>query len=180
MNIGEYLNLTPVLLTGLFAFAGTWAGSRFSHVNEHNQWLRNEKMAACSEFLTAAERLVDCDLKSRNSRQRADALQNAHNLSHVRLTLVSPMDVSSAAVKYREAIVDLAALVVERSRVGPDAVWDDHIDKAFQKTHHAKIRFVLESSKDLNSGMFKGLGPLRSITLILVRWRVRHMQKGLA
>jgi hypothetical protein len=180
MNFGEYLNLTPVLLTGLFAFAGAWAGSRFSHVNEHNQWLRNEKMAACSEFLTAAERLVDYDLKSGNPKLVAGALQQAHNLSHVRLTLVSPMEVSSAAVKYREAIVDLATLVVERSRVGPDTVWDDHINKASQKSHHAKIQFVLESSKDLNSGVFKGLGPFRSITMMLFRWRVRQEQKRLA
>lgn len=109
----------------------------------------------------------------------AEALLGAQNLSHSRLTLVSPMDVSTAAVKYREAIVDLATLVGERSRVGPDAVWDEHIDKGFKKTHHAKVKFVLESSKDLNSGTFKGLGPFRSITMVLLRWRVRRLEKGL-
>lgn len=179
MNLGEYLNLVPVLLTGLFAFAGTWAGSRFSHVNEHNQWLRNEKMAACSEFLAAAERFVSHDFKSRSPRLITEALLSAHSLSHSRLTLVSPMDVSAAAVKYREAIVDLATLVGERSRVGPDAVWDEHIEKALQRTHHAKVRFVLESSKDLNSGIFKGLGPFRSVTMALLRWRIHQIEKGL-
>lgn len=177
MNLEEYLNLTPVLLTGLFAFAGTWAGSRFSHVNEHSQWLRNEKMAACSEFLAAAERLVDHELSCPDPQLLHSALTDARNLSHARLTLVSPLEVATAAIKLREAIVDLATLINERSRIGPDEVWDEHIEKATQKAHNVKIQFVLESSRDLNSGMFKGLGPLRSVTLSLLRWKVRLLEK---
>lgn len=180
MTFDDYLPFAPVLLTGLFAFFGTWAGSRFSHVNEHNQWLRNEKMAACSEFLARAERLVDSDLQNRNPRALGDAVRDAHNLSHARLTLVCPMDVATSAIKLRESVIDVATLISERSRVGPDPVWDEQVHKALAKAHRAKIQFVLESSKDLNSGIFKGLGPLRSVTLSLLRWKVRVWEKRLA
>lgn len=180
MTVNDYLPFAPVLLTGLFAFIGTWAGSRFSHVNEHNQWLRNEKMAACSEFLSNAERLVDSDLKSRSSRVLSDAVREAHNLSHARLTLVCPLDVVSTAIKLRESVVDVATLVAERSRVGTDAVWDEHVLKAFEKAHLSKIQFVFESSKDMNSGIFKGLGPFRTVALSLLKWKIRLAERKLA
>lgn len=180
MTIDDYLPFTPVLLTGMFAFLGTWAGSRFSHVNEHNQWLRNEKMAVCSGFLTAAERLIDSGLQSRNSKELSEAVRDARSLSHARLTLVCPMDVASAAIKLRESIVDLAALVAERSKVGPDPVWDEHVHKASETAHRSKIHFVLESSKDLNSGIFKGLGPFRPATMQLLRWKFRLKERTVA
>lgn len=180
MTIDDYLPFTPVLLTGMFAFLGTWAGSRFSHVNEHNQWLRNEKMAVCSDFLAAAERLIDSGLQSRDSRELSEAVRDARSLSHARLTLVCPMDVASAAIKLRETIVDLAALVAEQSKVGPDPVWDEHVHKAFETAHRSKIHFVLESSKDLNSGIFKGLGPFRPATMQLLRWKFRLKERTVA
>lgn len=180
MTSYDYLNLAPVLLAGTFAILGTLAGSRFSHVNEHNQWLRNEKMAACSEFLATVERLVDSDLKSRNPRLIVNAVRDAHNLSHARLTLVCPLDVASSALSLKESVIDLSTLLAERSRVGPDPVWDEHVHQAFAKAHRSKIQFVFESSKDLNSGIFKGLGPLRSVTMSLLKWKVRLIEKKLA
>lgn len=180
MTFNDYLPFASVLLTGLFAFIGTWAGSRFSHVNEHNQWLRNEKMAACSEFLARAELLVDSDLRSRNPKVLGNAVQDARNLSHARLTLVCPMDVASSALKLRESVVDVATLLSERSRIGPDQAWDEQVNKAFAKAHRSKIQFILESSKDLNSGIFKGLGPFRAITMSMLRWKVRLWERKLA
>lgn len=180
MTFDDYLPFAPVLLTGLFAFFGTWAGSRFSHVNEHNQWLRNEKMAACSEFLAMAERLVNTDLQNRNPRILANTAQEARNLSHARLTLVCPMDVAASALKLREAVVDVATLLAERSRIGPDEAWDEQVNKAFAKANRSMIHFVFESSKDLNSGIFKGLGPFRSITMFMLRWKIRLWEKKLA
>jgi hypothetical protein len=176
----DYLNLAPVLLAGTFAIVGTLAGNRLSHVNEHSQWLRNEKMMACSEYLSTAERLVDGDLKSGDPQAISSAVGDAHNLSHARLTLVCPLDVVSAAIKLRESVVDVATLLAERSRVGPDPVWDEHVHKAFEKAHREKIQFVFESSKDLNSGIFKGLGPFRTIAIFLLRWKGRLMERRLA
>jgi hypothetical protein len=180
MIVDDYLPFVPVLLTGLFAFIGTWAGSKFARVNEHNQWLRNEKMAACTEFLSNAERLLDPDLKSRSSKVLSDAVRDAHNLSHARLTLVCPIDVVSAAIKLRESVVDVATLLVERSKVGPDSVWDEHVHKAMETAHRSKIHFVFESSKDMNSGIFKGLGPFRTVALSLLKWKIRLQERKLA
>ncbi|MFE4229436.1 hypothetical protein ACFRJ8_16310 [Arthrobacter sp. NPDC056886] len=148
-------------------------------MNEHNQWLRNEKMAASSEFLAATERLVNSELQSRSPRVLANAVQEARNLSHARLTLVCPMDVASSALKLRESVVDVATLLAERSRIGPDEAWDEQVNGAFAKAYRSKIQFVLESSKDLNSGIFKGLGPFRAITMSMLRWKVRLWEKKL-
>lgn len=180
MNLTDYVHLAPVLLTGVFAFLGTWAGIRFSHVNEHNQWLRNEKMAACSDFLHSVERLIESDLKSRDRRILNEAVDGARILSYSRLALVSPLEVSNAAINLKDSVIDLATLIVERAQVGPDPVWDEHIASALQKARNFKTQFVLESSNDLNSGLFKGLGPFRGVAMLLFRWRINIMQKRLA
>lgn len=53
------LKLLIAVITGLLAFIGTWIGSRFSRVNEHKQWLRDQKQEVYRECYQASQRWVE-------------------------------------------------------------------------------------------------------------------------
>ncbi len=55
----DLLKLGIALLTGVFAFVGTWAGSRFNRVNEHRQWLRDQKMQIYRDTYEASQRWIE-------------------------------------------------------------------------------------------------------------------------
>ncbi|MFE4198448.1 hypothetical protein ACFRJ9_21585 [Paenarthrobacter sp. NPDC056912] len=182
MTLTEFLPFAPVVLTGLFAFVGTWAGSRFSHTNEHAQWLRNEKMAACSDFLMAVERIVETELKSGNPRKIKEGIQASRDLSHARIVLVCPVGVAESAMKVREDLVDLATLIGAQPPGPQDPRWFAEIQAAEQKAHYAKMKFILETSKDMRSGLFQSLlfRPLRGVMLPLLRRQIRRMSQETA
>ena len=83
MTPDDSLKLPIAALTGILAFIGTWAGSRFSHSNEHRQWLRNEKMAVCVDFIGEVDRTL---IDSRLARNRGIAAKLAQDAARISLT----------------------------------------------------------------------------------------------
>jgi hypothetical protein len=171
MNIGDYLNLTPVLLTGLFAFAGTWAGSRFSRVNEHNQWLRNEKMQICSDFVSKTESLATTDVLGASASDLQAFSKKVSGLSQARMKLVCSMEVVEASTKLKGALLEMAAAALAAHVAGADQqeVSKRTLRDAIAVVEHRHSYFILESSNDLNSGRFYGLGPFQPTLMPILR-----------
>ncbi|MEV7661340.1 hypothetical protein [Paenarthrobacter sp. NPDC089316] len=119
MNLNEY-PLAPVLLTGLSAFAGTWAGSRFSRVNEHNQWLRNEKMQICSDFVSKTESLAITDRLAASAADLQTFSVGVSALSQARMKLACSMGVVEAAVKLKAALLNMEAAALAAHAAGVD------------------------------------------------------------
>lgn len=171
MNLDEYLTLAPVLLTGLFAFAGTWAGSRFSHVNEHNQWLRNEKMQACSNFVSKTEALTTADLSEATPTDLQAFSREVSELSQAKMKLICSMEVVDASRQLKNALDEKAAAALAVHFAGPDQQ-DESKRRLRDAAAVAELRhsyFILESSNELNSGRFYGLGPFRPTLMPMLR-----------
>lgn len=173
MNLNEYLALAPVLLTGLFAFAGTWAGSRFSRVNEHNQWLRNEKMQICSEFISKTESLATTDVLAASASDLQTFSDGVIGLSQARMKLVCSMEVVDAAIKLKAALLEMAAagMAIQTGEAEQYEVSRRRVREAIAVVEHRHSYFILESSNDLNSGRFHGLGPFRPTLMPMLRLR---------
>ncbi|MDP9693025.1 UNVERIFIED_ORG: hypothetical protein J2X79_000562 [Arthrobacter globiformis] len=171
MNLNEYLALAPVLLTGLCAFAGTWAGSRFSHSNEHNQWLRNEKMEICSDFVSKTESLATTDVLAASASDLQTFSKGVSELSQARMKLVCSMEVVGASMKLKAALVDMAAAALAAHVAGADQreASKRRLNDAIAVVEHRHSYFILESSNDLNSGRFYGLGPFRPTLMPMLR-----------
>ena len=173
MNFNECLTLSPVFLTGLFAFAGTWAGSRFSRTNEHNQWIRNEKMQICSDFVSKTESLASTDVLMASASDLETFSKEVSGLSQARMKLVCSMEVVDAAIKLKAALLDMAAaaLATQAAGVDQDEVLKRRLKEAVAVVEHRHSYFILESSNDLNSGRFYGLGPFRPTLMPMLRLR---------
>lgn len=163
--------LAPVLLTGLFAFAGTWAGSQFSRNNEHNQWLRNEKMEICSDFVSKTESLAATDLLLATSSDLETFSKEVSELSQARMKLVCSMEVVEASVKLKAALGDMAAAAMAVHVAGMDRrdALNRKLCAAIAVVEHRHAYFILEASSDLNAGRFYGLGPLRPTLMPMLR-----------
>lgn len=173
MTLDDYLPFAPVLLTGLFAFFGTWAGSRFSHVNEHSQWLRNEKMAVCSDFVSKTAVLTSTKLQDASATDLETFTRGVSELNPAKMKLICSIEVVEAGLKLEAALKDLAsaaraALVAESDQ---QADLKRRVSEAIAVVEHHQGYFILESSSAINSGRFYGMGLLRSTLMPILRLR---------
>ncbi|MFE4545132.1 hypothetical protein [Arthrobacter sp. NPDC056727] len=182
MNPDEYLALAPVLLTGLFAFAGTWAGSRFSHVNEHNQWLRNEKLQACSHFVSRTEAQTAANLWDADPSDLQAFSKEVSELSEAKMKLLCSLEVVDAASKLKDALGDKAAAALAFHGAGADKQDESklRLRDVIAVAEHRYSYLILESSNDLISGRFHGLGPFRPTLMPMLRLRskVEERRRG--
>ena len=118
MTIDQVLLVSVAIVTGVFALAGSWFGSRLGRKNEYEQWLRNQKQAAYSEFLGAFEALY---LETGRPEVNDTAVQEvlfALVVKQGRLSVVGPSEVRTLS----DRLVDETWGMVQAARgVGPDA-----------------------------------------------------------
>lgn len=96
------------VLTGAFAFLGSWLGSRLGKITEHGQWLRNSKQAA--EYLSAiveASSTLEPAIEAREAQRRS-----AIALSQIRL--IGARRVTSAAVSFSTHVNKMHRLSKDR------------------------------------------------------------------
>jgi hypothetical protein len=178
MTTADYSAFIPVILTGLVAFLGTWAGSRFSHSNEHKQWLRNEKMAACSDFLTQVEGLLQVVGKASDVRVLRKTRDEASEVSLMKLSIVFPFEVVQSAQRLKRALMDVSEQAAETAFIPVDEreAWQVKVGKALQAAERQQLEFVFESSRDLNSGRFYGSGVVAPLQMWVLRRRLKAME----
>jgi hypothetical protein len=118
MTLDQVLLISVPILTGGFALAGSWFGSRLGRKNEHEQWLRNQRQAAYSEILGAFDALY---LETGRPEVDDTAVQEVLFdlvVKQGRLSVVGPSDVRTLS----DRLVDEAWGMVQAARgVGPDA-----------------------------------------------------------
>ena len=118
MTLDQVLLVSVSILTGGFALAGGWIGSRLGRTNEHKQWLRNQRQTAYSEMLGAFDSLY-----LETGRPSADANVLNEGLFALvskqgRLSLLGPDEVTAIS----ERLVDETWSMVDAARgIGPDA-----------------------------------------------------------
>lgn len=117
MTLDQWLLITVPIVAGTFALIGSWFGSRLGRRNEHQQWLRNQKLVVYSEVLGAFDVLY-----LETGRPQVDADIHAELFSLVakqsRLSVVAPEIVQGLS----DRLVDQAWEMVQAARgVGPDA-----------------------------------------------------------
>ena len=111
--------------------------------------------------------------------QRLMFFQDIERLSLTKLSLVCPGTVVDAAQALQRAMTDIASLAAGRRVADAEdaEAWDAELSTAFSRAGLQKSRFMLESSQDLNSGLFYGLGIFRPAAMSLLRMRLKRMQK---
>jgi hypothetical protein len=118
MTLNQVLLISVPIVTGGFALAGSWFGSRLGRKNEHEQWLRNQRQAAYSEILGAFDALY---LETGRPEVGDTAVQEVlFDLvaKQGRLSVVGPSKVRVLG----DRLVDDAWGMVQAARgVGPDA-----------------------------------------------------------
>jgi len=59
MTPDDSLKLFIGIISAVGALIGTWAGSKFTKVNEHKKWLRDQKLEVYRECYQASQRWID-------------------------------------------------------------------------------------------------------------------------
>lgn len=118
MTFEQWLLVAVPILTGGFALAGSWYGSRLGRKNEYQQWLRNQKQAAYSEFLGAFDALyLETGLPKVDDAAVQDVLFDLVS-KQGRLSVVGPFEVTQLS----DRLADETWEMVQAARgAGPDA-----------------------------------------------------------
>ncbi|PNH86114.1 hypothetical protein [Arthrobacter sp. AFG20] len=118
MTFEQWLLLGVPFLTGGLALLGSWYGSWLGRKTEHQQWLRNQKQTAYSEFLGAFDALY-----LETGLPKVDDISVKYMVfdlvsKHGRLSVVSPDDVTQLSARLTDESWEMGQAA---RGVGPDA-----------------------------------------------------------